>query len=261
MSIYILQVIRDRWDSWEHWEAALTERKWLDERASSSSQRFGPGPRGSNTGSGGSGGERYMFSTPTGELSRSSSRNSFRKPGESAPTTPGAGPGTGANATPAFKGRVDALKGGPKPALGEVRSGLQSPKPGTPIPTVLAPSLPPTQSKKKRAMSPSELNKLQAKVLRAKLMGGEDADRLQAEYDEAVRAASGGGSGDEDDEEETRVEVVPTMDGHGRLYDVGTGKGDPGPALGPGNRRRKQDNVRLPYLPRWLAQLTVVRQV
>ncbi|CAE6452803.1 unnamed protein product [Rhizoctonia solani] len=226
------KVIRDRWDSWEYWEAALAERKWLDERAPSQSQRHGPSQRG--------GGERYMFSTPT-DLSRSSSRNSFRKPGESTPTTPGAGPGTGANATQAFKGRVDALKGAPKPALGDVKSGLQSTGPSTPIPTVLAPNLPPTQGKKKRGLSPSELNKLQAKVLRAKLMGGEDAERLQAEYDGAVRVANGAGDGSDDDDEETRVEAVPTMDGQGRLYDIGTGKGDQGPPVLPGNRRKKQD--------------------
>jgi hypothetical protein len=185
-----------------------------------------------------------MFNTPPAELSRSSSRNSFRKPGESTPTTPGAGPGTGANATQGFKGRLDALKGTPKPTLGEVKSGLQSAGPSTPIPTVLAPNLPPTQSKKKRGLSPSELNKLQAKVLRAKLMGGDDAERLQAEYDEAVRVVNGGGDGSDDDDEETRVEAVPTMDGQGRLYDIGTGKGDQGPPVLPGNRRKKQDNVR-----------------
>lgn len=186
-----------------------------------------------------------MFSTPTADLSRSSSRNSFRKPGESAPTTPGAGPATGANAMSAFKGRVDELKG----ATREVRSGVQSPKSSTPIPTVMAPVLPPKQGKKKAVLSTSELNKLQAKALRAKLMGGEDADRLQAEYDEAVRAAAGGGSGDENDQEETRVEALPSMDGHGRLYDVGTGKGDPGPIL-PGNRRKNQDKVGLVFSAR-----------
>ncbi|CAE6394587.1 unnamed protein product [Rhizoctonia solani] len=236
ISNFTMQVIRDRWDSWEYWEAALAERKWLDERApsQSQSQRQGPSQRGRG------GGERYMFSTPT-DLSRSSSRNSFRKPGESTPATPTAGPGTGANATQAFKGRVDALKGAPKPTFGEVKSGLQSAGPSTPIPTVLAPNLPPTQGKKKRGLSPSELNKLQAKVLRAKLMGGEDAERLQAEYDEAVRVANGAGDGSEDDEDDTRVEAVPTMDGQGRLYDIGTGKGDQGPPVLPGNRRKKQD--------------------
>ncbi|CAE6494156.1 unnamed protein product [Rhizoctonia solani] len=230
-------VIRDRWDSWEHWEAALAERKWIDERAPSHSQS----QRSGHLQRDGGGGERYMFNTPPADLSRSSSRNSFRKPGESTPTTPGAGPGTGANATQAFKGRVDALKGTPRPPLGEARSGLQSAGPSTPIPTVLAPNLPPTQGKKKRGMSPSELNKLQAKVLRAKLMGGDDADRLQAEYDEAVRMANGAGDGSDDDEDETRIEAVPTMDGQGRLYDIGTGKGDQGPPVLPGNRRKNQD--------------------
>ncbi|KAG9073454.1 hypothetical protein FS749_015167, partial [Ceratobasidium sp. UAMH 11750] len=171
-----------------------------------------------------------MFNTPTADLSRSSSRASFRRPGgDSAPPTPGVGPGTGANAMAAFKGRVDELKGAPKPGLGATtpnRPGLASPKSSTPIPSVLAPTNMPLPDKgkgKKKRMSPSELNKLQAKVLRAKLMGGADADALQAEYDAALKGSGGDGSED-DDEEETRVEVLPTMDGHGRLYDVGTGR-------------------------------------
>ncbi|QRV77385.1 complexed with Cdc5 protein cwf19 [Ceratobasidium sp. AG-Ba] len=238
------EVIRDRWDSQDHWEAALAERKWLDERSGSSSsrtpQQSAPGGRG----------ERYMFNTPPAELSRSSSRGSFRRPGgpDSAPQTPGGGPGTGANAaSAAFKGRVDELKGAPKPSLGgrdagSPRPGLGSPKPSTPIPSVLAPTNLPKSKEKKKGLSPSELNKLQAKVLRAKLMGGADADALQAEYDAALRAGAGGGSEDED-EDETRVEVLPTMDGHGRLYDVGTGRPGEGdvPVL-PGNRKKKQDN-------------------
>ncbi|KAG9122924.1 hypothetical protein FRC07_000494 [Ceratobasidium sp. 392] len=237
------EIIRDRWDSWDHWEAALAERKWLDERSgpAGSSSRT---PQRSTLAPGG--GERYMFNTPTADLSRSSSRGSFRRPGgagDSAPPTPGA---TGANATSAaFKGRVDELKGAPKPALGgtaspPTRPGLGSPKPSTPIPSVMAPTNLPSQDKgKKKKLSPSELNKLQAKALRAKLMGGADADALQAEYDAAVR----GGGSDEDDEEETRVEVLPTMDGHGRLYDVGTGRPGEGEVpLLPGNRRKKQDN-------------------
>ncbi|KAG9098068.1 hypothetical protein FRC06_006846 [Ceratobasidium sp. 370] len=239
------EVIRDRWDTWEHWEAAVAERKWLDERSASSSSRT---PQRSGPTLGGSA-ERYMFNTPTTDLSRPSSRASFRRPGgDSAPTTPGAGPGTGANATSAFKGRVDVLKGAPKPALGSAtpnQPGLASPKSSTPIPSVLAPANMPLLGKdkgKNKRLSPSELNKLQAKVLRAKLMGGADADALQAEYDAALKGGGGDGSED-DDEEETRVEVLPTMDGHGRLYDVGTGRPGEGdvPML-PGNRRKKQDN-------------------
>ncbi|KAF8600279.1 hypothetical protein BDV93DRAFT_538757 [Ceratobasidium sp. AG-I] len=229
-------VIRDRWDSWEFWEAALAERKYLDERSAGSSTSRTPQPPSTT-------GERYMFNTPPADLSRSSSRASFRRPGErdSAPPTPGAA--TGPNATPAFKGRVDALKA-KGPIKGDVRPGLGSPKPSTPIPSVLAPALPPqAQGKgkgKKRALSPSSLNRLQAKALRAKLMGGPDADTLQAEYDEALKGGGGDGSDDDDGGDETKVEVLPTMDGRGRLYDVGTGR--PGEGEVPlGNRRQRQD--------------------
>jgi hypothetical protein len=87
---------------------------------------------------------------------------------------------------------------------------------------------------KARAPSPSSLNKLQAKVLRAKLMGAPDADKLEKEYDEAVANANGGvASG-----VRTKIEVLPTLDGRGRLYDVGEGKDD-GPSR-PGNRQKKE---------------------
>ncbi|KAJ7903188.1 CwfJ C-terminus 1-domain-containing protein-like protein [Mycena leptocephala] len=64
-----------------------------------------------------------------------------------------------------------------------------------------------------RALSPSSLNRLQAKVLRAKLMGAPDADALEREYETESH-------------------------GHGRLYDVGHGAEEE-PAL-PGNRKKKE---------------------
>lgn len=83
-----------------------------------------------------------------------------------------------------------------------------------------------------RALSPSSLNKLQAKVLRAKLMSAPNADSLEREYDEEVRKANTA-----DTVEDTEVAMLPTLDARGRLYDVGQGKED-GPSM-PGNRKKK----------------------
>jgi hypothetical protein len=105
-----------------------------------------------------------------------------------------------------------------------------------------------------------ELNRLQAKVLRAKLMGEPNAEELEAEYErERDLSLAGGVSGGlwagaaegvqgqmgRVDEEGNRIEVqmLPTLDGRGQLYDVGTGKEDD-VAQRPGNRRKKPEKVR-----------------
>ena len=65
-------------------------------------------------------------------------------------------------------------------------------------------------------------------------MGAPDADRLEREYDDAVARTNGGVA----DGVRMKVEVLPTLDGRGRLYDVGGGKDD-GP-LRAGNRKKKE---------------------
>jgi len=90
----------------------------------------------------------------------------------------------------------------------------------------------------KRPLSPSSLNRLQAKVLRAKLTGGPDAEKLEKEYEEEMRRANGISTDEDGVQTRTRVEVLPTLDARGRLYDVGLGKDD-GKAL-PGNRKKKE---------------------
>lgn len=107
-----------------------------------------------------------------------------------------------------------------------------TPQVSTPIPSVLTPSALPTKTTS-RGLSPSSLNRLQAKVLKAKLIGSPDASALQKEYEEELKKANEG------PRTVTKVEVLPTLDGHGRLYDIGTGKGGETP-LPPGNRRKKE---------------------
>lgn len=83
-------------------------------------------------------------------------------------------------------------------------------------------------------------------------MDSPDASRLEAEYDaevararraaekgEEVQAPAGGagGAGKGKGKEEVKVEMMPTLDGRGRLYDVGLGGKEEAPVL-PGNRRK-----------------------
>jgi len=78
-------------------------------------------------------------------------------------------------------------------------------------------------------MSPSSLNRLEAKVLRAKLMNAPELEEYEAE----LRRAKG-----EEGGVRTRVEVLPTLNVTGQMYDVGHGKDDA--EKGPGNRRKKE---------------------
>jgi hypothetical protein len=229
------EVALERYDSIEAFNEAREERQLLDDREA---RKFG---RRSDAGTSHSerreregGQERWMFSD-IGEGSRPSSRTSFRRPGgpdDSAPSTPQQSrtsaplPSTG---PPANK-RLETLR------LSRNSSSPQMSNPSTPIPTVLTP--PVGGGTRPRALSPSSLNKLQARVLRAKLMNAPDADKLEKQYAEEAEKAQNASNHGLSTKEGERVEVLPTLDGRGKLYDVGQGREDP--ALLPGNRRKKE---------------------
>ncbi|OAX33379.1 hypothetical protein K503DRAFT_804410 [Rhizopogon vinicolor AM-OR11-026] len=101
----------------------------------------------------------------------------------------------------------------------------------TPIPTVMTPSVATTSTC--CAMSPSSLNKLQAQVLCAKLMDAPNAEKLEEGYETEVRWTEG-----EEGGIRTRMEVLPTLNVTGQMYDVGHEKDDA--EKGPGNRRKKE---------------------
>ena len=93
-------------------------------------------------------------------------------------------------------------------------------------------------------MSPTSLNRLQARVLKAKLMDAPDADELQAQYDAALRRSQQGDQGGgflEQPGDAEDVQVLPTLDGQGRLYDVGTSTGPDPPDPAPGKKRRRKE--------------------
>ncbi|KIY71203.1 hypothetical protein CYLTODRAFT_390789 [Cylindrobasidium torrendii FP15055 ss-10] len=215
------QVALDRFGSLEAFEEAKEERRILDERDGNRSVAPERGRPSSSVGS--SGGERSMMFNDANMSGMSSRSASFRRPGASqtGPSTPTP------SMRPPVARRVDHLRG-------VSQTGSPLPAARTPIPSALTPQS--GGSGGGRSLSPSSLNKLQAKVLRAKLMGDPNADALEAEYDAASKASLNGG--DVSGNVRTRVEVLPTMDGHGRLYDVGHGKDD-GQVL-PGNRKKKE---------------------
>lgn len=264
------EVALERYGSLDDYRDAVEERRILDER---DDRRRG---RRSDAGGAMSNASRSRTETPTNEgrrfmftdtgaggipgsadSSRPASRGSFRRPGE-APSA------------------VAPPSGPTRTVSTESAAGLSRPQ--TPVPSVFTPPParnprmnsglsrqivldpdPTTTSANASAQPPpltqSELNKLQAKVLKARLLGADNADQLEKEYEaERTRAleappapaavldssiAGGGGDGEAN---AGTVRVLPTLDGHGRLYDIGSGKdaAEEGPADIPGRRKKKE---------------------
>lgn len=219
----IEEVALDRFGSLEEFEAAKEERRVLDERDGRRAARSGTDK--------GKGKEpeserRYMFTDMS--ASGSSSRGStFKRPGlgDNTPSTPSpAGGGT-------KKMQYDSLRLSFKGSTGSPLAQAHTPIPSVMTPSAVLPTI------RRRALSPSSLNRLQAKVLRAKLMNDPTADTMEKEYEQEIRRANGQeGEGEED--VQTQVEVLPTLDAQGRLYDLGEGKDDAAPL--PGNRKKKE---------------------
>ncbi|KAF8967089.1 CwfJ C-terminus 1-domain-containing protein-like protein [Flammula alnicola] len=220
------QVGIERFGTLQAFEEAKEERRILDEREGKKAVDRDRG-RGSERPSHFSkdGEKRLMFSD-VGGSGGSSRSSSFRRPGgmpESGPSTPSPPPEMGR--TPANR-RLDSLR---------LPSQAASPlaQSHTPIPTVMTPP-PMASGSKARALSPSSLNKLQAKVIRAKLMNSPDAEKLEQEYEAEARKAHGA----VEDGVRKKIEVLPTLDARGRMYDVGHGEKDDEPL--PGNRKKKE---------------------
>jgi hypothetical protein len=238
------EVAIDRFGSLAAFEEAKEERRVLDERQGKRAERGRqPSRPGPGAGAGSSAGTpasavRYMF-TDVGGSGASSRSSSFRRPEFGGSSGPG---------TPSPSGSNAPVMG--KRAPGPLRVPSQL---GTPIPSVMTPPAGLARVTKtttsKRALSPSSLNKLQAKVLRAKLINAPNTAALEREYDEQMRKASGVGGDHEDESEDehvtTKVEVLPSLDAQGRLYDTGKGREDDVRRL-PGNRKKKEQVCWLP---------------
>ena len=261
----VLDVARERYDSLQEFEDAKEERRILDARSDRRDSRGGGRQErssGSSTPQGPpGGGGRYMFTSDaalnSSTSSRPGSRAGFRRPGEEGgegPRTPG-----GDGMAPGTLHKADLLRR--SSSFQSLASG-----PPTPIPSVLPPTISrpaqddvlagPSGADDKPVLSASELNKLQAAVLKAKLMEKPNAAKLEQEYDvelrrsraagslggSAAQAGSGASGGDAKGKGRAdKVEMVPTVDGRGRLYDVGLGAKDE--PLAPGAKRKRPEKV------------------
>ncbi|ORX35345.1 CwfJ C-terminus 1-domain-containing protein-like protein [Kockovaella imperatae] len=276
----IEDVAMERYGSIEDFNEALEERRILDERDKRRESRRGGEMAGTSTpGSSGmrtpdvGGNKRFMFMSEEG-ASRPGSRAGFRRPGESEDTATPSGSGT----------RVAELRrsesGTPRTVHSALPNSNNPAKISTPIPNVFTPTSLTRQSSgypfsdpsrndqvsgdstsSQPPMSTEALNKLQAKVIRARLMDDPKAQQLEEEYErEMIRSERAGGDqggaglwagasggiqgqmGREADEtgRRTEIQVLPTLDGRGQLYDVGTGKQDEAVQRA-GNRRKKPE--------------------
>lgn len=212
----------ERYGSLDEYHEALEERRFLDNRG----KRDSTPSTGQRTPAESS--RKYMFTEEDGYFSRPASRSGFRKPGE-----------------------VETPSGS---RVSQLRSNNVS----TPIPSVFTPVISRgvsagaldagTVSRAKPVLGIAELNRMQAAVLRAKLSDAANAAELEEEYDyermryegrkddgtagmyEGGHAGLQGQMGREEEYDERgnkiEVQVLPTLDGHGRLYDVGIGRDD-----------------------------------
>lgn len=214
------EVAIDRFGSYEAFEEAKEERRVLDEREAHRFEQSNSATMGRNEGN-----RSFKFT----EKGSSAHSEAFRRPSASSTPSPSSNP-------MAQSRRADASR---IPSQLSQSVTLSH----TPIPSVMTPQ----RTNMSRGLSPSSLNRLQAKVLRAKLMGASDAELLQKEYDDAVKATSSGGIINAGGVR-TRTEILPTLDGQGRLYDVGQGRNDDLTIL-PGNKRKRPEKVSLMRKP------------
>lgn len=247
----IEQVAMERYGSLEAFEQAKEEKRILDER--DSNRRGGGGKRsiardGTSTPRGG----KFVFTETMDNRARTpeSSRNAFRRPGEAQQPPPLLSRSTS----------TQSIRGG--------GGGSSSSRPSTPVPSVFTPPISrtplirsnlsqsttttttttgllnpdptattgPMNSSDKPILSQSELNKLQAKVLKAKLMDDESAKVLESEYETELKRFQQqqqagpppiveNHEGISRGQEGTQVQVLPTLDARGRMYDTGIGTG------------------------------------
>lgn len=244
-------------------EQAQAEQRWLQNGKGTSLHNSLPSSEGATTGI-------MLHDMPSSARTNRPSNGlqrpgPFRKPGSSSLLS-------SRTSTPVLSPAPVALQR--EQSSSSQASSQDHPQAHTPIPSVLDPIAVSTSAsgqqpgEKFSRISPTELNKLRAKVMKAEMMKKPDAVKLRAEYDAACIASEpaganeGGDKGDgffslnrqghmqevnenEDHPDQmTELRVLPTLDGQGRLYDVGPPNvsQEGGQSL-PGNRRKKAKDV------------------
>ncbi|BGP03951.1 Complexed with Cdc5 protein Cwf19 [Rhodotorula toruloides ATCC 204091] len=246
----IEEIAIERYGSLEAFEEAKEERRVLDERGDRRKSRresgFGGGAArdGARTPTGmaaDGGGRRFVFTEmdAAGDGSRPSSRQSFRRPGEAPPgIARSSSTSSVAGATSGSRGSTPIPSVLTPPVARRMPSALSQSTLVNPDPTSTGPAVSSNSSaplgSTKPVLSQSDLNKLQARVLKAKLLESDDAADLEAEYERELKRSMDAGPAVAEKEgmEQTLggsraqgqdVQVLPTVDGRGRMYDVGVG--------------------------------------
>lgn len=238
----IEEVAIERYGSLSAWEDAQEESRVMNgsQRHHQRSRTESSNPKGSlqNTPAREGSDRKYLFSSESG----SANRPGFRRP-MSGRETPGSerDVSTPSNNLNAHSRRVDLLRQESSSKFGSPSSS----GPSSPVPSAFNPLASISSSPKRPDGSSStgtttlDLNKLQAALMKAKMMGSDTVPELEKKYEAALKAKS---------EETTpahqeKVEVVPTLDGRGRMYDLGSGNPDEAGPSQPGNRRKKEPKV------------------
>ncbi|KAG0145793.1 hypothetical protein CROQUDRAFT_93383 [Cronartium quercuum f. sp. fusiforme G11] len=234
------EVAMERYGSMSAWEDALEERRVM-EGPSQHHQQNRPEGKGSNNNTPArevaASDRKFVYSTERGSVGRPA----FKRPmsGRETPDSriENSAPSTATNTNK----RVDLLR----QQSGSKFSSPSSTRPSTPVPSALNPLASISPSLNKLGVGPStavttlDLNKLQAALLKAKMMNPDAVAELEKKYEAALKfqqeASSSGSQG--------RVEVVPTLDGRGNVYDVGIGNGPEAGPSKPGNRRKKESKI------------------
>ncbi|PLW18805.1 hypothetical protein PCANC_06650 [Puccinia coronata f. sp. avenae] len=224
----IEEVALERYGTMEAWEQANEERRIVEDRRSGGGHSSGRStPRQDSS----SYDRRYMFTNQEGpsSTSRPNSRASFRKP-TSALNTPEGGR-LGINK------RVEEIRARPS-VSNPVSPSSSSSGPSTPIPSVINPlaNRASLHSANKAPANTTTLNKLQASIMKAKIMDPDAVPELERQYKEALDSHRSNSSATEQ-----TVELVPSLDARGRMYDIGAGaEEDDASSSKPGNKRKKE---------------------
>lgn len=248
----VTEVALERYGSMDAFNEARTERQYLEDlNGAEKTKPFSRSASNSHASSRRNSPHSSLASSRT--ISRQSS--TFRKPGDTGPSTP-------------QPSNPSALRNS-----ATSRNDLGGSKHSTPIPSVFTPTISdqrydhgPSKSNpstiqqelpvpldgidaSKPPLDKASLNKLSAKVMRAEMTGQPDASELRKRLEmEKARADAGGDKGftasHQHETESTgsdtkaQIQVLPTLDAQGRLYDVGKGADDD-PKNSPFEKKRK----------------------
>jgi len=170
-----------------------------------------------------------------------SGRPAFLKPG-SQPPTPGANASVASSrgpATPIPQVFTPQLSRDQQQVEATTSSSKTDTDASTSLPAVARDAIRKREREEAPPLDTGALNKLQAKVMKAELVGAANAESLRAKLHAALAKSQRGGDlepgffdldpkggGLLPVEGDKEVHVLPTLDGHGRLYDVGHGQND-----------------------------------